>query len=145
MFMGRGYGISGNVGSYMHVEKKTKLTPDEREDLLRDKKKYKYEQQREKMLKENRDNSFGRPKDYNGEGKKEPENNHNTNKYIRGMKVVHVSYGNGIIIDVHRETVNVKFDDINRGTKSFDKKTVIQKKLLLTYAEAKLLVRLRKQ
>ena len=61
------------------------------------------------------------------------------------MKVVHVSYGNGIIIDVHRETVNVKFDDINRGTKSFDKKTVIQKKLLLTYAEAKLLVRLRKQ
>ena len=61
------------------------------------------------------------------------------------MKVIHVSYGNGIIIDVHRETVNVKFDDINSGTKSFDKKTVIQKKLLLTYAEAKLLVRLRKQ
>ena len=40
--MGRGYGISGNVGSYMHVEKKPKLTPDEKDERLRNKKENKY-------------------------------------------------------------------------------------------------------
>lgn len=51
--MGRGYGISGNAGSFMHVVKKSKLTPDERESRTKKNKKQRYEQQREKMLKEN--------------------------------------------------------------------------------------------
>lgn len=69
----------------------------------------------------------------------------NTNKYVKGMKVVHVSYGNGIVVDVHQDTINIKFEDINRGTKSFHKKTVIQKKLLLTQKEAKRLAKLRQK
>lgn len=141
--MGRGYGISGNVGSYMHVEKKPKLTPDEKDERLRNKKKNKYEQQREKMLKENRDNSFGRPKDNSILGKPKPEAK--KEMYLRGMRVVHVTFGVGKIIDVRQDSIYVKFDNIDYNFKCFDKKTLIQRKLLLPYGEAIHKVNLRKE
>lgn len=141
--MGRGYGISGNVGSYMHVEKKSKLTPDEREDRLRNKNKY--ERQREKMLKENKDNSFGRPKDNSLLGKGNPKPEAKKEMYLRGMRVVHVTFGVGKIIDVRQDSIYVKFDNIDYNFKCFDKKTLIQRKLLLPYGEAKHKADLRKE
>lgn len=141
--MGRGYGISGNVGSYMHVEKKSKLTPDEREDRLRNKNKY--ERQREKMLKENKDNSFGRPKDNSLLGKGNPKPEAKKEMYLRGMRVVHVTFGVGKIIDVRQDSIYVKFDNIYYNFKCFDKKTLIQRKLLLPYGEAKHKADLRKE
>ena len=140
--MGRGYGISGNVGSYMHVEKKSKLTPDEREDRLRNKNKY--ERQREKMLKENKDNSFGRPKDNSLLGKGNPKPEAKKEMYLRGMRVVHFTFGVGKIIDVRQDSIYVKFDNIDYNFKCFDKKTLIQRKLLLPYGEAKHKANLRK-
>ena len=142
--MGRGYGISGNVGSYMHVEKKTKLTPDEIEDRLKNKKKNKYEQQREKMLKENKDNSFGRPKDNSLLGKSKPKPEGKKDFFIKEMRIVHVSFGVGKIIDIRKDSIYVKFDNIDYNFKCFDKKTLIQRKLILPYSEAIHKVNLRK-
>ena len=142
--MGRGYGIGGNVGSYMHVEKKPKLTPDEREERLRDKEKNTYEKQREKMLKENRDNSFGRPMN-NGPHRNRPQPEEKKEMYLKGMRVVHVTFGVGKIIDVRQDSIYVKFDNIDYNFKCFDKKTLIQRKLLLPYGEAKHKANLRKE
>lgn len=142
--MGRGYGISGNVGSYMHVEKKSKLTPDEVEDRLKNKKNSKYEQQREKMLKENKDNSFGRPMNNGPLRHNKPQSELEKEMYLKGMRVVHVVFGFGRIVDVRKDTIYVKFDNIDYNFKRFDKKTLLQRKLLLPYNEAKHKVNLRK-
>jgi len=43
--------------------------------------------------------------------------------YTPGMKVTHLSYGDGIITDVYDGVVRVKFDNRDRGAKNFKSST----------------------
>lgn len=138
-----GRSINGKMGTYGHTIKGYYYEWESDDSKKKRREHEKVKRAREKMLYEN--NRYG----ISGGEKARPFKKYSkddvSDGYRKGMAVVHVKYGSGVIIDMYSSKIKVKFDNRERGHKDFDRKHAWKENLVVPVSLAVKRAELRKK